>query len=235
MSFTSRSGVCNFYGPPSWSDPFARDICFEPSYIADTEDLNCQTIYTQGVQACYYDKECGDSGKCVQGQCWSTKTPGNPWAYRSNNPRIIKEMSWNDLFAFSKATGMSQQFEQYAKSFAHGDKMYLAEQNGEQFVITPLNVVYFNQEPNCSNCLKSIWQCSRYKDQANYSKEAKMLYNQCQELESCFLFDVISLTGHLIPLCVKMNGTCQGAVKAALQKCSESCGGGQVFDTLALS
>lgn len=239
-SFTSRSGICNYRGPPSWSDIYARHVCFETAYTPNSENLNCQSLVTQGVQACYYNSECQD-GECYQGQCWSSKIPGNPLAYQSNNPRIVKEMQWKELEQFARAAGIQPAFDSYTKAFAAGDRMYLVQVGAKQVIATPLNVVYFNQQPNLGNCLKTIWQCDRYRDPSqNPTSNAQtlalnqVLHNQCKQCEECFLYDVADQQGHLIDIMVVMSPFCQGVTKAALQKCSLQCGTAIPYDALAL-
>jgi hypothetical protein len=189
---------------------------------------------TQGIQACYYDSECGAGNSCVSGTCWQTTTPDSQFAYRSSNPRIQKEMTWRDVQQFMQATGVGPSFDEFAKTSAHGDKMFLATHNGQSSVIVPLNVDYFNQDPQCSTCLKTVWNCNRYKDLADGGDaEAQQLYNQCKDFESCFLYDTVDPNGIIIPISVRMTPQCKVATAAALQKCATRCGSAQMFDTMA--
>lgn len=119
-------------------------------------------------------------------------------AFESNNPRVVAE----------NAQG------------------YMMEKNGTRFEAQPLHTQYNRNEPQCSTCLRTIWNCDRF-------PEASAEKTQCQRFEQCFLYDTRRPDGTLIPLAVKNSPECQGAVQAALQKCVTQCGSCIPTDALA--
>jgi hypothetical protein len=237
----SRNGYCLTGGPPGPAAPYSVAVCFQPAYVPNTsvgnnsfawDALRCQQN-GNAVGACSYSAECGPGAVCDAGRCWPSDKVHSPWTYDAGNPRVVADMSWEQVSELTKAMGMEASFREFAKHFAYGKSMFLVKHKGQTHVAAPLNVQYFRQDPQCSTCLKTIWQCNRFRDAAQYDSEAKQLYESCLELSECFLFDTMLSSGVLIPIMVKMNPVALPAAIAALQKCVEQCGDSQPFDALA--
>lgn len=228
MSFTSKTGSCRFRGPPGLATPFARHYCFQTAYAPgpvgpndceccgqNSSGLNCMRSWaTRG--SCYYGAECQNVGnQCFNGKCGP---------FESNNPRVIKTMPWSDMAAFGAAVGMG------VPDLARGQNMILVNDgSGQPTVAVPLNVSRTNQsEPQCSTCLKTVWNCEKYRN-LNQKQE----YETCKRFEKCFLYDTVREDGTLIPVAVRMTPECFGAANAAVKKCATRCGNCVPFDGLA--
>jgi len=137
-------------------------------------------------------------------------------------------MSWEEMAQFAQASGVPMPKDTF------GQEMLMVEQPGpggrpERFVVTPLTSTYRNSnEPQCSTCLKTVWQCDRFQATGDLKK-----YQQCKAMESCFLYDVQQADGSLLPVVVKNTPECMGCAKAALQKCAVNCAQCQPNDGLA--
>ena len=251
MAFDSRSGFCISSGPPGPAAPFAPQLCFQTAYVPNQgvsnnafawDSLGCggKGILGDGslsceangntLGACTFNEECGPTGICDAGRCWSRRNTGgpgqvhSPWTYDAGNPKVVTSLPWEEVQRMARAMGMEKAFQEFAQQYAFGSSMFLVQHKGQTHVATPLNVQYFRQDPQCSTCLKSVWQCDRYADAAKYDAEAKQLHEQCLELRDSFLYDVLLPGGVLVPIMVKMNPVALKAATAALQKCVQHCG-----------
>jgi hypothetical protein len=239
MAFDTRSGFCLTSGPPGPAAPFAPQMCFQtafvPNYTVDNQafawaGLGCQKNgscipNSMLVGACQYDEECGPNAVCDNGKCWPKDKPHSPWWYQSGNPRIVADMSWTQVEKILTAMGMKQQFEEFAKQYAFGKSMFIVEHEGRQSLAVPLNVTYFRQDPQCSTCLQSIWQCERFADGARSGdRESQKLYEKCQEYQKAFFFQTLRPEGVLIPIMVRVDPVSLVVAAAALQKCVQQCG-----------
>lgn len=95
------------------------------------------------------------------------------------------------------------------------DGTYLVDNQGTS---TPMVALGDRNQPQCSTCLKTVWQCDRFKDTDPAS------YAKCQQLKNCFLYDVVRPGGSMIPVGVKNTPECRRASEAAAQKCITRCG-----------
>lgn len=222
--FTDRTGVCSLNLGNFGNNPFAvysNAACFESCYLPTTKDMNCVNTFSTSNQNCQYSKTCGNEGECYLGNCWSTTKPSNPNAFQSNNPQIIKELPWNDAYTHAKANGYESEFNEFAKQFAFGDIMYIIESQGKMHLACPLNIFEYQNKAQAVACLKTVWQCERFRDfAAQNNPEAEFLYNVCKRYESYFLFDVVTPQGRLIPAMAVINEESLPVIKAALKKCS---------------
>jgi len=248
MAWDSRSGYCLTGGPPGPAAPFAPQMCFQPAYVPNIavnnnafslDALNCQQN-GNSVGACSYDAECGTGAVCDAGRCWKKNdthhsvAAHSPWAYDAGNPRVVANMSWEQVADMMRAMGMESTFLEFAQRFAFGKTMFLVQHKGQTHIAVPLNVQYFRQDPQCSTCLKSIWQCSRYRDASESDPVVKEMYQDCLEMEQSFLYETMLPNGVIIPIMVKMNPIALQAASAALQKCAEQCGDCQPKTPMAM-
>lgn len=227
MAFiNSRSGYCISSGPPSQIGLWGSQMCYQTAYVPRVstdgdafawDSLLC-TKNGNTIGACSYDAECGANSVCSGGRCYPTGVSHDPWAYGAGNPQVVHEMSWNQVSAIMTAMGLEKEFNDMAQKMAFGRTMYLVSHKGQSFVATPLNVQYFRQDPQCSTCLKSVWQCDRFRD------SDPLMYQQCMQLQDSFLFDVNQKSGIIIPLMIKINPVSLQAATAALSKCVMHCG-----------
>lgn len=241
MSFDPRSGYCLTSGPPAPAAPFAPQMCFQTAYVPTNSvgnnsfswgALSC-TKNGNTVGACSYDTECGPGSLCDSGRCWPSAEAHKPQSYDMGNPRVVGDLSWDQVRDMMTQMGLRSQFDQVVKNVAFGKTMFLVEHRGQSFIATPLNAIFQRQEPNCSTCLKSVWQCDRFRDQAKHDPDAKKTYEACLQMQSCFLFDTMNPKGVVIPIMMKMDPVSIQAATAALQKCSMHCGDCQPSDPLA--
>lgn len=210
------TGTCIFRGPPGLATPYASQQCFQTAYAPGCESgsgsgLTCTQSWGS-MGSCYYDAECCSDagGRCTGGKCSS---------FVSNNPRVLKTMTWNDMALFAKATGVPM------PSQSFGEMMYLVDDGitAEPAVIVPLNSQ--RSEPQCSTCLKGMWQCDKYlSPSTDYPNGHPDQYKQCQHFERCFLYDTVRQDGTIIPTSVKLTPECLGVAHAVLRKCASSCG-----------
>lgn len=206
---SSSTSSCCFRGPPGLATPYVRQECFQTAYAPGprSNDCGCCGQQSSGVNcvrtfgtrgSCLYNAECQTVGnRCRNGRCGT---------FESNNPRVVK-----------------------TQDAANDPNTYLVrDPSGEQCVVTPLLSTRGRQtEPQCSTCLKTIWQCDRLR---NTQPQA---YEQCKRFSKCFLYDTVREDGTIIPLSVRMTPECMGAARAALEKCATRCGQCQPTDALA--
>ncbi len=241
MAFDRRSGYCLTGGPPGPAAPYAPQMCFQTAYVpslaVDNNAFGWQALSCQdngnAVGACSYDAECGPGKVCDAGKCWPDPKVHTPWGYQANNPQVVLDLSWEHVRDLARAMGMERAFSEFASQFAFGKTMFMVRHKGQVHVAIPLNVQYFRQDPQCSNCLKTIWQCNRFRDPAQSDPQAEALYQSCLELQESFLYDTLLPNGVLIPIMVKMNPVALPAATAALQKCVSQCGDCQPNTPLA--
>jgi len=177
------------------------------------------------VGACQYPEECGPDATCVAGKCWSKSEPHSPWWYENSNPKVVSDVAWSQVSQMMQAMGMTQQFNDFASKYAFGKTMFIVEHKGQQSLAVPLNVQYFRQDPQCSTCLKTVWQCDRFADAARSGDpEAQQLYASCLQFKECFFFDTMRPDGVIIPLMIKVDPVSFQVATAALQKCVQHCG-----------
>jgi hypothetical protein len=255
MAFDTRSGFCLTSGPPAPAAPFAPQLCFQTAYVPNfsvdnqafswagmgcnknkgngqiggnqTNSCSSGSCIRNGntVGACQYDEECGPGASCHAGQCWPNNQPHSPWWYDNGNPRITTDVGWDQVASMMNAMGMTDTFEAFAQKYAFGKSMFIVQHKGQEFLAVPLNIQYFKQDPQCSTCLKSVWQCDRFADASrNGDPEAMKLYHNCIQFQDCFLFDTMRPDGVIIPIMIKVDPVSLGVATAALQKCAMHCG-----------
>jgi hypothetical protein len=245
-AFDPKAGFCYLSGPPAPAAPFAPQMCFQTAYVPETnidnhafawDSLNCVENH-QVIGACSYDEECGPGRICDAGFCRNANQVHAPHGYFSSNPRVLTVLEWNKVRDICKAMGPDAEalFESFAKQFAYGKSLFLVKlpNNGQVFIATPLNAQYFFQEPNCSNCLKTLFQCSRFADKAQYDTASEDKQLTCQQMERAFLYDTLLPNGVTIPIMIKMDPLSLPVAEAALQKCAQQCGGCQPLTPMAL-
>lgn len=232
MAFDSRSGFCVTSGPPGPAAPFAPQMCFQTAYVPSGsvannafawDALSCRTN-GQSIGSCSFDAECGPGAVCDTGRCWPANQVHSPWTYSAGNPRVVAQMSWQDVSDAARRMNISKEFNEFAQHYAFGQSMFVVEHHGQRCIATPLNVQYFRQDPQCSTCLKTVWQCDRFRDPAKYDPQSAQLHAACLEMEQSFLYDTLLPNGVLVPLMVKMDPVSLPAAMAALQKCAVQCG-----------
>lgn len=228
--YEKNSGACYTGVPSAPFAPYAPQICFQPAFVPSAAVNN--TSFSNDALSVMPNYS--STGQVLFPQETS------PWGYVSSNPKIVNVMAWEDVQKFMYATGQKQTFDDFVTWGALGRNMYLVHYKNQTMVAAPLNVEYFNKEPNCSNCLKSLWQCDRYKNQMqsqpNNSEEqgaATIMYNVCKTCSECFLYDCILPSGVLIPIMIKINPTCLLVVKSALEKCILECGASHSITPMA--
>jgi hypothetical protein len=158
----------------------------------------------------------------------------NPYAYENGQPKVVADLAWETVSQILSGMGLEKEFQKFAEKYAFGKSMFLVKHQGKTHLAVPLNVQYFRQDPQCSTCLKTIWQCNRYRDQAKYDPEAAKMYQACLEFEKVFLYDTVGSSGVVIPIMVKVDPVSLGVASAALNKCAMHCGDVQSNTPLAL-
>lgn len=95
---------------------------------------------------------------------------------------------------------------------------------GQDVHVAPLfQIQRRNQDPQCSTCLKTVWQCE--------TQEAQQLYGsqqQCEARNQCFVYDLVQPSGRLIPVGVIDTPECRDIAQEALQRCAFQCTGSSV-------
>ena len=136
--------------------------------------------------------------------------------FASSNPRVIRSVTREEMARMPPCavTGRTTPY-------------YLADDGeGRACIIAPLNSSRaLHTEPQCSTCLKTVWQCDRFRGSGQRNK-----YEQCKEFEKCFLYDTVREDGTLIPLSVRVTPECMAASQAAIRKCAARCGHCQPCD-----
>lgn len=238
MAFDSRASYCKLSGPPAPAAPYAPQSCFEVPYVPNYSNNNsgfsqqamgCNTLSCQPngqiIGACQFSEECGVNGVCDTGVCWNRGQAHNPSWYSNGNPRVVADIAWENVEQMFNSMGLGQQFKQIADTMAYGKSMFVVEYKGQQHIAVPLNTVYFRQEPQCGNCLRTLWQCDRFEDAArNGDAQSALLYQKCQQYRDVFFYDTMNLQGIVIPIMVKVDPESLQVARAALQKCNQHCG-----------
>lgn len=202
---------CHWRGPPGYQVTFARSECFQPPFTTGSSNhgtSNC--IKSWSVRgSCMNDSECpGIRNFCENGKCAK---------FESNNPKVVAQMPWSQMSQFANAVGVNI-------NQAPGKDMYLVERDNETAVVVPLQS---KTEPQCGTCLRTIWNCERFKNSDPNQ------YDRCQTFSKCFYYNTVRPDGRLIPVAVKATPECLAAGHAAIQKCATKCGSIEPRDSLA--
>jgi len=232
QGFTSKNpGSCYFRGPPGLATPFYRNFCFEPPFSTtspepnscgccgqsnDQHSLNCIRSYASR-SACQFSGECDQVGnRCMNGQCTS---------YLSDNPRVLDEIPSENLEAYAQAMGLPP-----PRMTCKNQTILVRDKYGRKFLACPLTATDYKKTPQLATCLKTIWNCRRFKAAGN-----EPAYNQCQSFQDCFLYDAVRPDGSIIPISVKLNDECMGCLRSSLCKCAQHAGDCMSFDHMAIS
>ncbi len=197
-----------FCGPPSWSSPFRR-ICFQPPYSTQCSEpqVNCISTYATRT-GCLFNEECrtvdGKQGTCVNGQC-ST--------YNYQAPQAIGQASYEDVARYAQAmTGKPLD----ANMPRCNSDLITVMKDGRREVVCPISIDT-SVLPQCTNCLKTVWQCQRFKGVDDKK------YAQCKALEDCMVQNITFPNGTTQANGVKMTPQCVAAAQVALKQCEPRC------------
>lgn len=75
-----------------------------------------------------------------------------------------------------------------------------------------------HSQPQCNTCLKSVFQCDRFKAIGD-----EQGYNQCRKAQSCFVFDAVRPDGRIIPLSMRTSAECAKMGYPGLRQCVTQC------------
>ena len=88
--------------------------------------------------------------------------------------------------------------------------------DGRREVVCPISIDT-SVLPQCTNCLKTVWQCQRFKGVDDNK------YAQCKALEDCMVQNIVFPNGTTQANGVKMPPQCVAAAQVALKQCEPRC------------
>lgn len=191
LSVDPRS-VCTFRGPPGLATPFVRRECTETAHQRTRVLEHVRGAAAAATQAAPRDP------------CHDLPLSGTPLRLRS----LTYANLHRPLQVTGAATGCTSPA--FPAMMAQSRSRGLRSLGLEHRAMT--------HEPNCSNCLRTVWQCGQF-------PEGSRERSQCQFLQNrCFAYDVPRANGSLVPVAVRDTPACQRAARAALRKCAVHCG-----------
>lgn len=202
---------CSFCRSPQIArfaaSPYRR-LCMQAPFVTECNKSveNCiNTVSTRG--GCVTNNECAPGSTCVSGRCQGT--------FNSGLPKAVGQLTFDDYQRYLEATTGDVKGMTVLKSTL---PMTMVEHKGRRFPVA-LIPSDRNSQPQCRNCLQSLWQCDQlYSEADDYAA-----YQACKVMEDCFVYDLQYPDGQVHPVAVKLNNHCVGAAQAALESCAVSC------------